>query len=613
MWDRLRSVNNTVWFLLLAMLIFLGWNMYVRQAQTTKISYSAFVQQVKQGNVDSVTVQGDEIEGSLKQQAKLPTETGQAEQYEYFITYLPSFGHDKLMDLLDEHEVEVKTLPQSDPAFWYFLISFLPLILILWIGFVQYKRMQGQGGGGLFNIGKSQAKMYQQSEEQTTFDDVAGAAGAKTELQEIVSYLKEPQKVLDMGGEIPKGVMLVGPPGNGKTLLARAVAGEAHAPFFTITGSDFMEMFVGVGAKRVRSLFEDAKKNAPSIIFIDEIDAIGRRRGAGLGGGHDEREQTLNQLLSELDGFEKNESVIVMTATNRPDILDPALMRPGRFDRRIVVDLPSTKERREILDIYAKNKSIAEDIDLDSLARSTPGFSGADLKNILNEAALLAARQGKGSIDNEVMEEAKDKILMGLVRQGLALTDDEKQLVAYHESGHALVGASLPNADPVHKVSIVPRSKAMGVTQQLPEREKYIYRKEYLLDRLAVMLGGRCAEEIVFNTTTSGASNDLQQATKTARQMVLEWGMSGRFEHMALGGQSEEVFLGQELGKTREYSESTAQEVDAEVERLLKDAFERAKKILQDSRSGLDRLAQMLVDEEEIPGSAVYNVLQEGS
>ena len=612
MWDRLRSVNNTVWFLLLAMLVILGWNMYVRQTQTTKISYSTFVGQVEKGNVASVTVQGDEIEGSLQQEAKLQTGTGQEESYQYFVTYLPSFGHDKLMDLLKEHNVEVKALPQSDPAFWYFLISFLPLLLIVWIGFVQYKRMQGQSGG-LFNIGKSQAKMYQQSEEQTTFEDVAGASGAKTELQEIVSYLKNPEKVMDMGGEIPKGVMLVGPPGTGKTLLARAVAGEANAPFFSITGSDFMEMFVGVGAKRVRSLFQDAKKNAPSIIFIDEMDAIGRRRGAGLGGGHDEREQTLNQLLSELDGFEKNENVIVMTATNRPDILDPALSRPGRFDRRIIVDLPNTKERKEILDIYAKNKHLAEDVDLESLARSTPGFSGADLKNILNESALLAARKGKDSIDNEVMEEAKDKILMGLVRQGLALTEDEKSLVAYHESGHALVGASLPHADPVHKVSIVPRSKSMGVTQQLPEREKYIYRKEYLLDRLAVMLGGRCAEEIVFNTTTSGASNDLQQATKTARQMVLEWGMSGRFEHMALGGQSEEVFLGQELGKTREYSESTAQEVDAEVERLLKESFERAKKILQDSRAGLDKVAQMLIEQEEIPGSAVYSVLQEGS
>ncbi len=612
MWDRLRSVNNTVWFLLLAMLVILGWNMYVRQAQTTKISYSTFVEQVEKGNVASVTVQGDEIEGSLKQEAKLQAGSGQEESYQYFVTYLPSFGHEKLMDLLKEHNVEVKALPQSDPAFWYFLISFLPLLLIIWIVFVQYKRMQGQSGG-LFNIGKSQAKMYQQSEEQTTFEDVAGASGAKTELQEIVSYLKNPEKVLDMGGEIPKGVMLVGPPGTGKTLLARAVAGEANAPFFSITGSDFMEMFVGVGAKRVRSLFQDAKKNAPSIIFIDEMDAIGRRRGAGLGGGHDEREQTLNQLLSELDGFEKNENVIVMTATNRPDILDPALSRPGRFDRKIIVDLPNTKERKEILDIYAKNKHLAEDVDLESLARSTPGFSGADLKNILNEAALLAAREGKDSIDNQVMEEAKDKILMGLVRQGLALTEDEKSLVAYHESGHALVGASLPHADPVHKVSIVPRSKSMGVTQQLPEREKYIYRKEYLLDRLAVMLGGRCAEEIVFNTTTSGASNDLQQATKTARQMVLEWGMSGRFEHMALGGQSEEVFLGQELGKTREYSESTAQEVDAEVERLLKESFERAKKILQDSRAGLDKVAQMLIEQEEIPGSAVYSVLQEGS
>jgi len=476
--------------------------------------------------------------------------------------------------------------------------------------YMQYKRTQGQGGG-LFSIGKSQATKYEHSQADVTFNDVAGAQGAKTELKEVVSFLKEPERIRNLGGKVPKGVMLVGPPGTGKTLLARAVAGEADAPFFSITGSDFMEMFVGVGAKRVRNLFEDAKKNAPSIIFIDEIDAIGRSRGAGLGGGHDEREQTLNQLLSELDGFEEKQDVIVMCATNRPDILDPALMRPGRFDRRIIVDLPNTKDRREILSIYAQNKKFDPDVDLDRLARGTPGFSGADLENMLNEAALLAARKQKDSISNQSIEEARDKILMGLVRQGLSMTEEEKRIVAYHEAGHAVVGALLDRADPVHKVSIVPRTQSMGVTQQLPEDEKYIYDREYLLDRLAVMMGGRAAENLVFGTATSGAGNDLQQATQLARQMVLEWGMSGRFEHMALGGKKEQVFLGEELGKPREYSESTAREVDSEVESVLGSAYSKAEEILSAERKAMDRLAEKLMNEDEVPGEEVYALIKD--
>jgi cell division protease FtsH len=387
------------------------------------------------------------------------------------------------------------------------------------------------------------------------------------------------------------------------------VAGEADVPFYSITGSDFMEMFVGVGAKRVRNLFHDAKKDAPSIIFIDEMDAIGRRRGAGLGGGHDEREQTLNQLLSELDGFEPNENVIVMTATNRPDILDPALMRPGRFDRRIVVDLPTTKDREQILGIYARNKKLGNDVELSEVARGTPGFSGADLRNMLNEAALLAARDNRDVITWQDIENARDKILMGLERHGMSMSEEERQMVAYHEAGHSIVGALLPYADPIHKVSIIPRTQAMGATQQFPEKEHYIYKREYMLDRLAVMMGGRCAETLVFETATSGAGNDLQNATQLARKMVLEWGMSGRFEHMALGSQSREVFLGEELGKTREYSEKTAQEVDEEVQKLLQEAYQRAEEILAGHRDELDQLARMLVEREEVPGEEILRLL----
>jgi len=598
--------NRHLWVVLIAILALFGWNIIAQQMRTTQISYSTFLSQVRADNVQTITVQGQEIDGTLKEPAQLSQ--GKQGSYKDFVTYLPSFGDDKLMSLLEDKNIEVNTLPKRDAAFWYVIISLLPFLLLVWIGYMQYKRMQGQSGG-LFNIGKSQAKLYDRTQEQTTFEDVAGSKGPKIELQELVDYLKDPSKVLDIGGKVPKGIMLVGPPGTGKTLLARAVAGEAEAPFFSITGSDFMEMFVGVGAKRVRSLFQDAKKQAPSIIFIDEIDAIGRRRGAGLGGGHDEREQTLNQLLSELDGFEPNENVIVMTATNRPDILDPALMRPGRFDRRIVVDLPTTSDRQEILQRYVRDKKLEPNADLERLAKETPGFSGADLENMLNEAALQAARNDRQTIAWQDIETARDKILMGLERHGLVMTQEEKRLVAYHESGHSIVGALLPHADPIHKVSIIPRSQAMGVTQQFPDREKYIYEREYLMDRLAVMMGGRCAETLIFETATSGAGNDLQQATKMARKMVLEWGMSGRFEHMALGSQGDQIFLGEELGKSKEYSELTSQEVDKEVESLLKDAFDRAKNALVEHRQALDSLAAELVEQEEISGERVYALL----
>lgn len=471
--------NILLWLIVVAIAVAPGaWNMLSNGADQMQISYSAFRQQLRDGNVKQVTVTGEEIQGQLKEAAKTDTDDGTTTEYTDFVTFLPSFGDEELLSLLEAHEVEVKAQPETDISWWSVALNFLPVALLIGIGYMSFRQMQAQGQG-IFSIGRSRARLYDRRKERTTFEDVAGSRGAKAELNEIIEFLKGPERFQRLGGEMPKGVLLVGPPGTGKTLMARAVAGEADVPFFSITGSDFMEMFVGVGASRVRDLFSEAKKAAPSIIFIDEIDSIGRRRGAGLGGGHDEREQTLNQLLSELDGFEPNQDVIVMAATNRPDILDPALLRPGRFDRRIIVDLPTMKDRHEILRIHAQNKPLAGDVDLERVARGTPGFSGADLENLLNEAALLAARRGADVIEREDVEEARDKVLMGLERQNLALTDDECKLLAYHEAGHAVVAAVLPEADPIHKVTIVPRGRAMGVTQQLPERDKYIYPREY--------------------------------------------------------------------------------------------------------------------------------------
>jgi cell division protease FtsH len=483
------------------------------------------------------------------------------------------------------------------------------------MGYLLWRGMQARGQNVLsaLSMRKSRAKSYDPEKEGTTFDDVAGVQGAKSELREIIAFLRDPEQFQRLGGEMPKGVLLVGPPGTGKTLLARAVAGEADVPFLSITGSDFMEMFVGIGASRVRDLFEEAKKQAPGIIFIDELDSIGRRRGAGLGGGHDEREQTLNQLLAEMDGFEANKGVIVMAATNRPDILDPALLRPGRFDRRITVDLPSKHDREAILCIHSRNKPLGPDVDLERIARGTPGFSGADLENLLNEAALLAARRGKESIEQQDIEEARDKVMMGLERENLALTEDECRLLAYHEAGHSVVAAVLPGADPIHKVTIVPRGKAMGVTQQLPEGDRYIYPKEYMLDRLAVMMGGRAAENLVLSTSTSGAEDDLKQATRLARKMVLDWGMSETLGHLAFGGRRENVFLGEEIAQGRDYSDTTAREVDEEIRRTLSEAFERASNALKEHRDALDRVAEALLEHEELPGDTVLELMEETS
>lgn len=590
---------------LLALWAYSYWGM--GPAGGERISYSEFRSQLQQENVERVVVEGNTVTGELRSTATR-TEQGNTVQYDNFVTYIPSFGDDRLMDLLESQNVEVVTEPESTFPWGLVLMGLLPVLLLFGVGYIFLRRMQAQGQG-LFSVRQSKAKLFDKGEEDTTFDDVAGADSAKEELREIIKFLKNPERFERLGGKVPKGVLLVGPPGTGKTLLARAVAGEADAPFFSVSGSDFMEMFVGVGASRVRDMFSEAKETSPAIIFIDELDSIGRQRGAGLGGGHDEREQTLNQLLSELDGFEENEGVVVMAATNRPDILDSALTRPGRFDRQITVDLPTQQARHEILEIHARNKPLAEEVDLKEIARSTPGFSGADLENLLNEAALLAGRYDHDKIEPDDVEEARDKVIMGLKREGMALDDEERKLLAYHEAGHAIVAAVLPHADPIHKVTIVPRGKAMGVTQQLPEKDKYLYRRDYLLDRLAVIMGGRAAEEIIFDTATSGAENDLKQVRKMARKMVLDWGMGEQFKHISLGGDQGSVFLGEELAKGKDYSDETAREVDEEIRRITENAFQRAADTLTENREAFDRLAELLIEREEVPGDDVLRLV----
>jgi cell division protease FtsH len=596
-------------FLIILGVIALPWLLsVVRGGNLTQIPYTTFRAQLEADNVQSILVQGEKITGTFKDSSRVrPAQQGQTVSKQ-FLTYLPSFGDDKLLSLLEAKKVEVITKPANQRNWFSTLVGFLPFLLLIWIFFSLSRRM-GSQGQSMFNIGKSQAKLYQRKKESTTFEDVAGIVSAKRELEEIVDFLKNPRMFERMGAKNPKGVLLVGPPGAGKTLLARAVAGEAEVPFFSITGSDFMEMFVGVGASRVRSLFRDAKKNSPSIIFIDELDSIGRHRGAGLGGGHDEREQTLNQLLSEMDGFEPNQSTIVMAATNRPDILDPALLRPGRFDRRVTVDMPTMKDREEILKIHARGKPLAKDADMGKVARSTPGFSGADLENLLNEAALIAARGKKSAIEMADINEAFDKILLGLERSNMALTEEEKRALAYHEGGHALLAVVLPHTDPIHKVTIIPRARSMGVTQQLPERDKYIYEKDYLLDRIAVMMGGRAAEELNNGSMTSGAENDLKQATKLARKMVLDWGMSERLQHQALGSQRQSIFLGEEIGHPREYSETTAREVDEEVAKILNNAYSRAVSTLSAKEHTLEKLAEALLEKEVLNGQEVERIV----
>lgn len=576
-------------------------------AQQNSVPYSFFTEQLEDGNVQSITVQEETITGVLAEEASY-----QDQPVREFETYIPQTVSGEYLDRLDGEGVEVNTLPTPDNSGLAILLNLLPFAVMIWIFFRMSRAMRQQGGGGMqgmFNVGKNKAKKFQKSDSDTTFEDVAGADSAKVELQEVVDFLRNPERYQQMGAEIPHGVLMVGPPGSGKTLIARAVAGEADVPFYSISGSDFVEMFVGVGASRVRDLFKDAREHSPAIVFIDEIDSIGRQRGAGLGGGHDEREQTLNQLLSEMDGFDKTETVIVLAATNRPDVLDPALLRPGRFDRRITVPAPAVRDREAILKIHAARRPMEDDVDLASIARSTAGFSGADLANLLNEASLMAARARHTKVSYEDILAARDKIVLGLERSGVVMSDEERRTVAYHEAGHALVAVHVPQAEPVHKVTIIPRERAMGLTEQLPEGDKYLYRRDYITDRLAVMMGGRAAEAEVIGEITSGAANDLMQSYHIARQMVLEWGMSERFGNVAFGSGEREVFLGSELGHQRQYSDSTAREIDDEVRGILNEAYSRAVEIIQAKREGLDKLAAALLEKEQVTREQVEELL----
>ena len=558
------------------------------------LSYTEFLTKVRQGEVASVKIQGSRISGVMVNDQR-------------FTSYAPD--DPTLVDTLVKSNVQVKAEPQEE-APWYMtvLISWFPMLLLIGVWIFFMRQMQG-GGGKAMSFGRSRAKLVTQEETKVTFADVAGVDEAKEELQEIVDFLSNPKKFTRLGGRIPKGVLLVGGPGTGKTLLARAVAGEAGVPFFSISGSDFVEMFVGVGAARVRDLFIQGKKNAPCLIFIDEIDAVGRQRGAGLGGGHDEREQTLNAMLVEMDGFESNEGVILIAATNRPDVLDPALLRPGRFDRQVVVPNPDLRGRKRILEVHTRKTPLSAEVDLDVLARGTPGFSGADLENLVNEAALHAAKLSQDKVTMLDFEEAKDKVMMGKERRSMILSDEEKKTTAYHEAGHTLVAQFLPGTDPIHKVSIIPRGRALGVTMQLPVDDRHTYSKTYLQNNLAVLFGGRAAEELVFNSITTGAGNDIERATAMAKRMVCEWGMSEEFGPMALGKKDDEVFLGRDMAHIKDYSDETAKLIDLEVKRILGDAYDRAKTILQDNLELLHTLSLVLVDRETLTGEEVIKII----
>jgi cell division protease FtsH len=576
-----------------------------RRQETVEISYSQFIEQLDKGNVDTVEItERQQVKGSFK--TPVPV---RGRNFDHFTSLLPFESSDAWVTTLRAKGVDVRAREEKQ-SFGVFLFSFLPYLLIFGLLIFMLRQMQ-QGGNRAFAFGKSKAKLLAGDTPKVTFADVAGADEAKQELEEIIDFLKDPQKFQRLGGRLPKGALLVGPPGTGKTLLAKAVAGEAGRPFFSMSGSDFVEMFVGVGASRVRDLFEQGKAHAPCIIFIDEIDAVGRHRGAGLGGGHDEREQTLNQLLVEMDGFESNEGVILLAATNRPDILDPALLRPGRFDRQIVVDMPDVKGREQILRVHTRKIPLAPGVDLERIARGTAGLAGAELANIVNEAALLAARRNKAVVDMRDLEDAKDKVMLGLERRSRVLSDEERRLIAYHEAGHALVSLSVPGSDPLHKVTIIPRGRALGITAYLAEEELHKYTKQSILSRLAMAYGGRVAEELVFGPekVTTGAAQDIQHATDVARRMVTQYGMSDTIGPIAIGDREAEIFLGREVVQRREISERTAELVDTEVKRILGDAFERAKTVLIDRRDALDRLAAALLERETLDREEVELVV----
>ena len=578
--------NLSMWLVIGLTMILLFQMFNKPQQQSDAISYSEFWSSVESGAINKVSIQGEEI-------------SGVGQDGRPFKTVAPS--DTELLPMLRKSDVNISVRkPEATPWYLTLFVSWFPMLLLIGVWIFFMRQMQMGGKGGALSFGKTRAKLQGEGEVKVTFKDVAGIDEAKEELEEIIDFLRDPQKFTRLGGRIPKGVLLAGPPGTGKTLLARAIAGEAGVPFFTISGSDFVEMFVGVGASRVRDLFNQGKKNAPCIIFIDEIDAVGRHRGAGLGGGHDEREQTLNQLLVEMDGFEGNDGVIIIAATNRPDVLDPALLRPGRFDRQVVVPVPDIKGREMILEIYGKKTKLAADVDMAVIARGTPGFSGADLENLVNEAALLAARENRDEVNNELLERAKDKVMMGAERRSMIISEKEKEITAYHEAGHALVARLLPGADPIHKVTIIPRGRALGLTMQLPVDEKYTHARGYLLDRIAILFGGRVAEKLVFDEITTGAGNDIERASELARKMVCEWGMSDELGPLAYGKKEEHIFLGREIAQHRDYSEQTAQRIDAAVKQIIVEANDKVTRLLEENRDILTAMAAELLERETI-------------
>jgi cell division protease FtsH len=585
--------NLALWLIISLMMVVL-FNLFNKpQPLKDSISYSDLINSVDKGDVSSVLIQGHEISGQLLDGRK-------------FKTYAPN--DPEFIKILRQKGVTIRAEPLEDSPWLTVLISWAPMLLLIavWIFFM--RQMQG-GGGKAMSFGKSRARLMSESAERVTFEDVAGIEEAKSELEEIIDFLRDPKKFTRLGGRIPKGVLLMGAPGTGKTLLARAIAGEAGVPFFSISGSDFVEMFVGVGASRVRDLFIQSKKHAPCIIFIDEIDAVGRHRGAGLGGGHDEREQTLNQLLVEMDGFESNEGVILIAATNRPDVLDPALLRPGRFDRQVVVPVPDIRGREQILHVHVRRIPLDKEVNLAQVARGTPGFSGADLENLVNEAALMAARKNKEVVEISDLEEAKDKVLMGTERRSMIINEEEKKNTAYHEAGHALVAKLIPGTDPIHKVTIIPRGRALGLTQQLPLSEKHTYPKDFLIANLAMLLGGRAAEELVLHHMTTGAGNDIERATELSRKMVCEWGMSEKMGPLAFGKKDEQIFLGREIAQHRDYSEDTARQIDTEIRSIVVSAHERAKDLLTRHMDTLHLLAETLLEKETLEAAAINDIV----
>jgi len=603
-----------VFLLILVFLYFWGQLLTITGEISYKISYSMFIDQLDLHNIKSVSIKELQVTGEFFEEVNIFLPSGkEPTPVKKFQTLLPSFQGEALLSKLEEKDVLINVEPSEKVSvFWQFLLGLLPWVLFIWIWMLIIKRSQMiQGGpGGLFTFGSSRAKLHDAEKPGITFKDVAGMENTKRELMEIIEFLRDPGKYSKLGAKVPKGVLLVGPPGTGKTLLARATAGEAKVPFYSISASEFIEMFVGVGASRVRDMFQKAKAAHPSIIFIDEIDAVGRTRGAGFGGGHDEREQTLNQLLSEMDGFDPHEEVIVMAATNRPDVLDPALLRPGRFDRHIVIDRPGWKERKQILEVHVRDKILADDVDLETIAKGTPGMTGADLENLANEAALFAIRKNKDKIDMNDFEEARDKILMGSVREE-TISDVEKRITAYHEAGHALVAWELPNTDPIHKVSIIPRGMAMGVTQLLPEEDRHYYLKTYLMNKLSVALAGRVAEKTVFDELSSGAQNDLKEATSLAEKMVAQWGMSDKVGPINLGRGEEHPFLGRELAQPKRYSEHMAWLMDQEIRKMIIDAESKAEEILTGNKDVLDSLAEALLKEEILDKNDVERIIKD--